>query len=241
MEYTIFSNLGSREINEDYADIFRAPTGIVFVLADGLGGHGGGEIASKTAVETVKKVFQNNTRDNVEVVLQEAFENAHNMLKKLQNEVKEENFFKTTLVVLVVRDNEFIWANIGDSRLYHFEKNILVERSMDHSVTQMLVNSGAIKEKKIRFHEDRSRLTKVLGAEEETSKPFISKREPLTDNSSFLLCTDGFWELIWEKDMVKTLKKTSNTDEWLEMMKETVVKNGKKKKMDNYSAIAVKL
>lgn len=241
MEYSIISNLGNREINEDYVAFFQAPTGDVFVLADGLGGHGGGEIASKTAVETVKKVFQNNDRDNVEIVLADAFENAHNMLKKLQNETKEENFFKTTLVVLVVRENEYIWGNIGDSRLYHFEENILIERSMDHSVPQMLVNSGNLKERKIRFHEDRSRLTKVLGADDETSRPFVSKRIPITNKTSFLLCTDGFWELIWEKDMEKALKKTSNAEEWLEMMREKVIKNGRKKKMDNYSAITVKL
>lgn len=241
MKYSVLSEIGNREINEDFLEVFQTSLGNVFILADGLGGHGGGEIAAKTAAETVKKVFQNSDLDNVEIVLADAFENAHNMLKKLQNEAKEENFFKTTLVVLVINKKEFIWGNIGDSRLYHFEKNLLIERSMDHSVSQMLVNSGKLKEKKIRFHEDRSKLTKVLGAEDETSKPFISTREPLTEDTSFLLCSDGFWELVWEKDMVKLLKKTTEPDEWLKKMKFEVVKNGRKKKMDNYSAIVVRV
>lgn len=241
MDYAMFSKVGKRSINEDYIDVFQSSLGMVFVLADGLGGHGGGEIASQTAVEEVKKTFLNSSNKNIEYVLKEAFRAAHNMLKKMQNEVQKEDFFKTTLVVLIVSSKEIAWGHIGDSRLYHFEQNQLIERTMDHSVPQMLVNSGDIKEKSIRHHEDRSRLTRVLGAADETSEPYVSMKAPRTDDAVFLLCSDGFWELINEKKMRKCLKKISTADEWLAMMERIVLKNGRKKNMDNYSAIAVRV
>lgn len=241
MDYAVLSKVGDREINEDYIDVFSAPAGTVFVLADGLGGHGGGEIASKTAGDTIKKVFLNDDEKNTAILLEKAFISAHDILKKLQHETQEANFFKTTLIILLVNNNEFMWGYIGDSRIYHFEQDVLIERSMDHSVTQMLVNSGKLKEKRIRHHEDRNRLTKVLGAEDDNSKPYISVKEPRTRDAVFLLCSDGFWELIDEKKMIKLLRKSSDMMQWLNEMETIVIKNGKKKNMDNYSAIAIKL
>ena len=241
MEYAVMNKKGKREINEDFADVFHAGKRYICVLADGLGGHGGGEIASKEAVETVKKIFLNSAEEPVEKLVRDSFQNAHNMLKKLQNEVNEKSFFKTTLVILIIDEDYILWGHIGDSRLYHFEQNKLIERSKDHSVPQMLANSGKIKECKIRYHEDRNKLTRVLGSEEENSKPYITDKEPRNKGAAFLLCSDGFWELIDERHMEKALKKSNSPQEWLDRMNEKIVKNGRKRDMDNYSAIAVRL
>ena len=241
MEYAELSKAGDREINEDFIQSFQVENGMVFVLADGLGGHGYGEIASKEAVEAVKKHFISNPGDDIHKLLQESFQIAHDMLKKLQNEVHDDSFFKTTMIILVVGEESVLWGHIGDSRIYHFEENHLVERSMDHSVPQMLFNTGAIRERQIRHHEDRNRLTRVLGSEEENSKPFISGQEPWNAGTAFLLCSDGFWEFVTEKNMIKTLRRTSDAGSWLQEMEKKALKNGKKYDMDNYSAIAVKL
>lgn len=241
MEYAKLNNAGSREINEDSIDIFREGERMIFVLADGLGGHGGGEIASQKAVETVGKTFAGGGDEPVEKLMREAFQNAHNMLKKMQNEVGNRSFFKTTLVILVVDKDYVIWGHVGDSRIYHFEQGKLIERSMDHSVPQVLASAGKISEKKIRFHEDRNKLTRVLGSEDENSKPFITVREPRNRAASFLLCTDGFWELIDEKHMESALRRSNTTRGWIRSMEERVVKKGKNRDMDNYSAIAVML
>lgn len=214
---------------------------MVFVLADGLGGHGYGEIASKEAVEAVKKHFISNQDEEIYKLLQDSFQVAHNMMKKLQNEVQDDSFFKTTLAIVVAAEDYVIWGHIGDSRIYHFEEGYLIERSMDHSVPQMLFNTGAIREKQIRHHEDRNRLTRVLGSEEENSKPFITVQEPRNENTAFLLCSDGFWEFVPEKTMIKSLQQSLNAGEWLRAMEKKALKNGRKYDMDNYSAIAVKL
>ena len=110
---------------------------------------------------------------------------------------------------------------------------------MDHSVPQMLFNTGTIREKQIRHHEDRNRLTRVLGSDEENSKPFITIQEPRNEDAAFLLCSDGFWENIEEEQMEACLQKSANPHEWLERMEKIVVKNGRGTNMDNYSAIVV--
>ena len=131
------------------------------------------------------------------------------------------------------------FAHVGDSRIYHFEKAKYVQRSQDHSVPQMLANRGDIKEKDIRHHEDRSRLLRVMGTEWDSPKYQAVDGIKLTNRSSFLLCSDGFWELIDEKQMCKLLKKAADPQDWLGKMEEIVLKNGTGTNMDNYSAIAV--
>lgn len=146
---------------------------------------------------------------------------------------------KTTVTCLVLRGETAKFAHIGDSRIYYFEKGKYVMRSQDHSVPQMLVKRGEIAEKDIRRHEDRSLLLRVMGTEWDGPKYQVVEGITLTKRSSFLLCSDGFWELIDEKMMCKTLKKAANPQEWLDSMEKNVLENGKGTNMDNYSAIAV--
>ena len=103
----------------------------------------------------------------------------------------------------------------------------------------MLVNRGDIREKDIRHHEDRSRLLRVMGTEWDAPKYQVVEGISLTKRSSFLLCSDGFWELIDEKMMCKLLKKSATPEEWLKNIEKIVLENGRGSNMDNYSAIAV--
>ena len=103
----------------------------------------------------------------------------------------------------------------------------------------MLVLARDIKEKQIRNHPDRNRLLRVMGIEWE--KPMYELAEPkkLGDYQAFLLCSDGFWELIDEKQMGKLLKSSSTVEEWMQSMVQVVRSNGTGKNMDNYTAIAL--
>lgn len=103
----------------------------------------------------------------------------------------------------------------------------------------MLVLAHKLKEKKIRGHEDRNKLLRVIGSPWETKKYDCSEIINKNGFQAFLLCSDGFWELIDEKAMTKTLKKSNSVDEWLDAMVEIVRQNGKCTDMDNNSAIAV--
>ena len=114
-----------------------------------------------------------------------------------------------------------------------------MKRTLDHSIPQMLVASKEIKESDIRNHPDRSMLVKVMGIEWEKPLFELMKPIPLRKCQAFLLCSDGFWELINEDEMCKCLEKAVNVDHWLQMMNDIVQSNGINVNMDNNSAIAV--
>ena len=115
----------------------------------------------------------------------------------------------------------------------------MVSRTLDHSVPQMLVLGGQIKESEIRHHKDRNRVLRVLGTPWEGEAYSLADPIEKTGDQAFILCSDGFWELITEKEMEKTLKQSYSVAQWLEKMEKIVQKHGEGKDMDNYSAICV--
>ena len=237
VKFSMLSNMGSRDNNEDNIGMYQDGEDYCFILADGLGGHGKGEVASQLAVNAVIEQFTQGERG--EDFLDQAFENAQNSIVARQEEERACMDMKTTLVVLMVENAQIRWGHIGDSRLYYFQNGKLRVRTLDHSVPQMLVAVGEIKEKDIRHHPDRNRLLRVLGVEMDEMKHQTSEPIGRENRQAFLLCTDGFWELIEDKKMEATLKKASTPEEWLQEMEKIVQKNGKNTNMDNYSAIAV--
>ncbi|MCM1161023.1 MAG: protein phosphatase 2C domain-containing protein [Roseburia sp.] len=228
---------GGRDHNEDAVKACEYNGRYCFVLADGLGGHGKGEVASNLVVQSVFRDFMENyERDSF---LKTSLQHAQEALLKEQREENCPMGMKTTVVCLIVDGNYVQWGFSGDSRLYYFRKKKLKMRTIDHSVPQMLALTKEIKEKQIRFHEDRNRLLKVLGMEYDKPVFEISPIMEKKENRQFLLCSDGFWELVMEKDMEKQLKIAKSPEEWIKALEQIVLKNGAGKNMDNYSAVGV--
>ena len=162
--------------------------------------------------------------------------------EKLLQKQKNEHVIdamKTTMNVVTISKEKIRWGHVGDTRTYYFKKHKLISRTKDHSVPQMMVSMGEIKEKDIRHHEDRNRLLKVMGTEWTRPQYTIESILKQEKGQTFLICTDGFWELIEEKEMLKSLKKSKTPQEWLDKMNEIVKKNGSGYDMDNYTALAV--
>lgn len=237
VSYELLSNVGDRENNEDNVGMYQNGQEYCFVLADGLGGHGKGEEASRLAVETAVKVFAASGAGEAE--MDQSFAQAQQSILDGQKADYHALDMKTTLVLLHIGEQRIWWGHIGDSRLYYFKNGKLAQRTLDHSVPQMLVAAGQIKEKQIRNHPDRNRLLRVLGTEWDTPKYQIAEPIDRMGGQAFLLCTDGFWELIDEKKMQHCLKKAKTPADWLNLMEGIVRKNGHGKNMDNYSAVAV--
>lgn len=237
--FSMMCEIGSRSNNEDNVGMLQTEEEYCFVLADGLGGHGKGEVASSLAVETAVTVFAGQGGIS-EACMSEMFAQAQEAILRRQKEDRTAADMKTTLVILTTDGKTARWGHVGDSRLYHFYKNKVAERTADHSVPQLLVMTGEIKEKQIRRHPDRNRLLRVMGASDEMPRFEVSEPVLLrAREDAFLLCSDGFWELIEEKKMEACLKKAGSPEEWLSMMKDIVLKNGAGTDMDNFSAIAV--
>ncbi|MCI8919333.1 MAG: serine/threonine-protein phosphatase [Eubacterium sp.] len=238
LSFEVLSKSGERARNEDYVGIQSRGSAYCFVLADGLGGHGGGDEASRLAVEYILNDFIING-EVTEQYLKRCFEGAQACL--LQKQKEQGRFFdlKTTLVILLADSRLARWGHIGDSRLYYYKNKKARARTLDHSVPQMLAAAGKIKEKEIRGHADRSRLLRVMGTEWDQPRYELSGPLERSGGEAFLLCSDGFWEWIQDRAMQSALKRSKSPAEWLQRMEKDILKYGTGNSMDNYSAVAV--
>lgn len=236
--YHIFSHIGLREINEDAVNIYQEDDCFCAALADGLGGHGMGEIASALAVEGALNIFERKKIVTKEC-LRQCFEESQNLLLKEQKLRRREWGLKTTLCLLMADEQKIIWGHVGDSRIYHFRNKKLVGRTLDHSVPQALVASGEIKESEIRNHPDRNRLLRVMGSEWYRPAYTLSDICNNEEHQMFLLCSDGFWELIDEQQIEDCLENAENVRDWIKKMSRIVLAKGKNCKMDNSTAIGI--
>lgn len=238
MDYAYITKTAGREINEDSVAVCEVDGNYCFVVADGLGGHGRGEEASSLVTARITEYFRQT--DHTVNCIEPAIDYAQQELLKEQKRKLALAEMKTTVVVLVIeRNGLYRWGYVGDSRLYLFRKNKIKQRTQDHSVPQMLALAGDICEDEIRFHPDRNKLLRVLGVPWTRTMYDVSKSEKLKRKRAFLLCTDGFWELIDEMHMCDCCKESDSAGLWLEKMEHIVLKNGAEKEMDNYSAVAV--
>lgn len=237
-EYATYTDKGGRDNNEDSIVVCENAGRLMLVVADGLGGHACGEVASRIACETASRVF--NQMEEVNETNLEALIKACDMdICEYQNGNPECEKMRTTFSMVVCSDKKVYRAYVGDSRVYRFFKSGKYEHTLDHSVPQMLVAAGEIKESDIRYHVDRNRLLKVLGNEDAELKPVVDPPVKAVAWDAYLLCSDGFWELITEKEMNKCLYWAKSPQAWLDKMLEIVHKNGEGKECDNCSAITL--
>ncbi len=243
MDIIIYSNTGDHIPNEDYSDFMIENDIVCAIVADGLGGHGCGEIASETVVKGALKAFKENPEINEEC-MSRCFKIAFDSMQDKMHEKHEYMDMKSTLSILITDGKKYIHGHVGDTRIYGFSKSKVILQTLDHSVPQALVASGKLKSKNIRYHEDRNRLLRVMGTNS-MPKVDISPVKRLQFNiKGVLLCTDGFWEHIEEKTMINLLNTSVKCDEWIKEMAEEIKANGNKNakgKMDNYTCLGVKL
>ena len=225
MHFSTITNQGGRPVNEDSIGITEHGGLVCFVVADGLGGHGMGDAASQLTVKAFDEVFSSPEEKPLSELLSNAFLQAQADILREQQRTGAPSQMKTTAVALAIQNGQVAWGHIGDSRLYAFARNKVKLRTQDHSVPQMLVLSGEIKEKAIRGHPDRNRLLRVLGVAGDPPRFELSELHQIDQFQAFLLCSDGFWELITEKEMEKLLKKSRSPEDWL-MQMQTVVSAG---------------
>jgi serine/threonine protein phosphatase PrpC len=145
---------------------------------------------------------------------------------------------RTTLVVLASDGQRARWAHVGDSRLYHLRGGRIASQTLDHSVPQALARAGEIRPDEIRCHEDRNRLLRTLGNEDEARPTVLGEPVLLEPDDAFLLCTDGFWEFVTEAEIEVTLAKAATPEDWLTTMA-TRLLNRADPGHDNYTAVAV--
>lgn len=203
-----YTNKGGRPRNED--SLYCGEAEGLFVLADGLGGHQSGQVASRTAVETVVQTCH----ESEEADLLTAFAAANTEILA-QQAVPGQEEMRTTAVALRLGEDQGDWAYIGDSRLYHFSGGKLSSVTRDHSVTYRKYLGGEISYIDVYHDDDRSRLLRVLGRADCKSE---GGSWPVSPGDAFLLCSDGFWEFVYNEEMEIDLCKAETPEQWAKLM-----------------------
>lgn len=229
-----YTNQGGREINEDSCGVIIQDHRACAVVADGLGGHGGGDVASSTAVDVVCESWRKTAevdRDKLDSWFQEINEKIYEMQT-------DTCAMKTTLAVMTCEKGKAILAHVGDTRIYHFVDGKLYTVTFDHSVSQMAVLAGEISQEQIRHHVDRNKLLRAVGRDDEVQVEISNPMDITQNTHAFLLCTDGFWEYVLEQEMEELLAQASHPDEWIAGMVE-LLQSRVPEGNDNNTAIAV--
>lgn len=190
-EHYELSDVGrARRVNQDsvYA---RAP---LFVVADGMGGAQGGEIASRTAVET----FENGLRDGlpIEEALAELVIEANRRIHELSRSEGGKAGMGTTLTSAYASEDGVAIAHVGDSRAYLIRDGELTRLSKDHSLVGELVRQGKITEDEAEHHPQRNIITRALGPDPEVTPDTLT--QPARDGDVFLICSDGLHSMTGE-------------------------------------------
>jgi len=234
----LVTRTGGRDINEDYCGFLELGEAACWVVADGLGGYQGGEAASRVAVEAALSSFRANPQLSP-AALQSHIDAAQQAVLEVQKAQPRFSTMRSTIVVLITESSRACWAHVGDSRLYCFENGSIVFYTTDHSVVQAMVDAGELSRDQIRHNEDRNRLLRCLGNPIGDLRPTILEHpRNLIGGTSFLLCTDGFWENITETEMEVDYTKTEAPGEWLACMTDRVMDHITEES-DNYTAILV--
>ena len=232
------TNRGGREKNEDAIGRLVQDGIYCAVLADGLGGHSCGEVASRLAVDIILQCFKAQSEVSRDIMYA-YLEAAQNAIIEEREASPEMRNMATTVAAIVTDGKNAVWAHCGDSRIYRFKRNKIQEVSEDHSVAFASFKAGDITYDEIRKSPDQNKLTRTLSNGEKFN-PDISKVHKLSSNTVFLLCSDGLWEYVDEDFMEKSLKNSTGPAEWL---KQLVDKRQKEAPInieaDNYSAIAL--
>ena len=232
IQTAVLSDIGGRETNDDTVSVLEDKGTYVYV-GDGLGGYAGGSQASRAASDVLMGLAAEGGLVDQDRMFQAAGA-ANQAVRDLQEQTR--GTMMTTMVLLAIEDGKAMWAHVGDSRLYHFRDGKLVFQTMDHSVSQLAVLMGDITQEEIRFHVDRNRILRALGSG--NANPAVSSEAEIVPGDSFLLCTDGFWEYVYEEDMEKTLSRAEDPQVWIDAMirihQSRVPENN-----DNYTAAAV--
>ncbi len=237
IEYGIRSDRGKvRASNEDTC--IANAEGNLFLVADGMGGHAAGEIASQIAASTVEEIISGATQDSdPEDLLQHAVSQANGRVYETQKLKPECRGMGSTLTVLTLRNGRYYIAQVGDSRAYLFRDGVLIQETQDHSLVWPLYKSGTLQKEDISRHPQKNLITRSIGTYPQVEADFENGRALAGD--IFLLCSDGLTDVLSDHDIVEVLSDSSKGTQ--ELSNRLIDVANERGGPDNVSAIVVHL
>jgi len=185
---------------EDDEEFLRK--GRLAVIADGMGGHEGGQIASRIAAERVRDAYLAHPGGDVRESLIAAFHDAHNAIQDYARQHPEFQGMGTTCTAMVVKDGQLYYGHVGDTRLYLIRNGAITLLTEDHSFVQRLVRQGIITSEEAAVHPERNILTAALGMPSAVPADFSSEPMPLQHGDVLLLSTDGLHGLVSDQELL---------------------------------------
>ena len=230
----------AREINEDYFFIsFPDDPVQLYIVADGMGGYNGGEIASRLAVDYAKNYILSNyekvnkDKQSLLELVKNSTQYANMGVYERAQSKKELNKMGTTLDVCLIHQNRVYISHIGDSRIYRLRKDFFRRLTKDHSYVQQLVDEGKISKQESINHPDKNMLMKALGVSSFVEPDAMVKG--FLKGDIILMCSDGLTNMVSEKDIVQLIKE--NPTDATKMLAQTANDNGGK---DNITAVLIR-
>lgn len=227
-----------RTINQDSIFVSTDPVGKLpnlFIVADGMGGHKAGDVASKEAIEKfVEYVSKTNMTDPANIMDSGIISINHDIFE-MANTNKDYNGMGTTFVATSIIDKHVYIANVGDSRLYLVGRDIH-QITRDHSLVEDMVRMGVLERVEARTHYNKNVITKAIGvSEDDTSTPDIFEIE-IEEGDKLLLCSDGLTNMVEDYDIMKIIQNSASLNEAVLELIHQANENGGK---DNISAIVI--
>lgn len=239
MQYAVLSDIGKkRSLNEDRAAIFTLPNGLILaVIADGMGGHKGGDFASSTALRMMGEAFGKlkdvtfQTHEDWAEWLKETVLFINRTIYNYATEHEELAGMGTTLEALLIRKDFCYGAHIGDSRVYRIN-NTITQITTDHSYVKVLIDSGEITEQEAEVHPQRNWIIKALGSERSVEPDCYSFS--LENIKYLLLCSDGLSNKVSDSSIQEIVSSQDSLDEKVQTLVERANELGGE---DNISVI----
>lgn len=240
MKFCALSDKGqSRKINQDSCGYYTADTGLsFFIVADGMGGHNAGEVASEIAVNTfINQAKSNGIIEKLEQApdfIKGAFRRANDIILYKAAADESRAGMGTTAVAAVVSENKIIIGNLGDSRAYIISDGKINQITEDHSYVEQLLKAGSIKEEEAKTHPRRNEITKALGIEF-YYEPDVFELE-YKEGDVLILCSDGLDKMIDDEMILEIITQESDPANICQRLVDAANTAGG---LDNISVIAV--
>lgn len=225
-----------RDVNQDYIYVSEEPVGNLpnlFLVADGMGGHKAGDLASEYTVLQVCEAVEKCMRDIPLQILKSAFQYANQKLIEKSWESPAYSGMGTTLVAVTVKDGTAYVANVGDSRLYKIGDQI-EQITEDHSLVEEMVRMGEISKEEARNHPEKNIITRAIGVTETVEPDYFDTR--LEKGECLLLCSDGLSNMVSDSQIKDILDRRQDLRSGAEELVRTANLNGGK---DNIAVVLI--
>ena len=228
MKATAITDIGkTRAVNQDYIYTSVDRVGCLpnlFIVADGMGGHKAGDIASRFTVETIKTLIEQSQGKDAISIINDSVKMVNGLL--LQKASESEDYYGNVLRV----------ANVGDSRLYVIDDNDITQITRDHSLVEEMVLAGQLSKSEARTHARKNVITRAIGVEEQVEPEMFSI--DLKENSKVLMCSDGLTNMLEDAEILSIVRNNADIEDAARMLIDRANENGGK---DNISVIIVEL